>query len=351
MSIRIGNRAVGPDAPPFVIAELSGNHNRSLERALDLVRAAAAAGADAVKLQTFTADTMTLDLREREFMVNESDSPWKGRSLYDLYQEAALPWEWHRQIFDLCRELGVIGFSTPFDATAVDFLESLDIPCYKIASQELVDIPLIQRVAATGKPLFLSTGMATEDEIEDALGAAVAAGGEDLVLLKCTSTYPASPEDTNIRTIPHMSDHFGVPVGLSDHTLGIGVAVAGVALGAVAVEKHFTLSRSDGGVDAGFSLEPAELAALVTESRKAHQALGIVHYGPTEHERASLRYRRSLYVVRDLAADDVITAGDIRAIRPGLGLPPKHLSRLIGKTVRRSVLAGTPVSWDLIEDR
>lgn len=349
MSIKIGTRTVGPAEPPFIIAELSGNHNRSLDRALALVRAAAETGADAVKLQTFTADTMTLDLRDREFMVSEAGSLWKGRSLYDLYQEASLPWEWHERIFGLCRELGVIGFSTPFDATAVVFLESLGVPCYKIASQELIDLPLIRTVAATGKPLFLSTGMATEEEIEDALSAAIEAGAEDIVLLKCTSTYPASPEDTNIATIPHMSDHFGVPVGISDHTLGIGVAVASVALGSAAVEKHLTLNRADGGIDAPFSLEPAELRQLVEESRKVRQAVGSVHYGPTEHERPSLQYRRSLYIVQDLKAGDALTPENLRAIRPGLGLSPKHYAELLGRTVKTGVRRGTPMTWELVE--
>ena len=348
MGFFIANRRIGADAAPFVIAEMSGNHNQSLERALQIVDAAAATGAHAMKIQTYTADTMTLDLAEREFFIQDPKSLWVGRSLYDLYKEAATPWEWHKPIFDRCREHGMIGFSTPFDATAVDFLESLDVACYKIASFENTDLPLIRKVAATGKPLIISTGMASASEMDETVRAARNAGAQDLVLLKCTSTYPATPETTNIRSIPHMRELFGCEVGLSDHTMGIGVSVASVALGASVIEKHFTLRRADGGVDSSFSLEPAELKALVEETERAWQSLGHVSYGPTEAEKKSLVFRRSLYVVEDIAAGQVLTPANVRAIRPGLGLPPKYTETVMGKQVRVAVRRGTPLSWDLL---
>lgn len=346
--IVIGARRIGPSNPPFVIAEMSGNHNQSLERAMEIVEAAARAGAHALKLQTYTADTMTLDLAEGAFFIDDSDSLWKGNSLHALYQQAYTPWEWHAPIFERCRELGILCFSTPFDATAVDFLESLDVPAYKIASFENTDLPLIRKVAATGKPMIMSTGMATAEELDESVRAAREAGCEDLILLKCTSTYPATPEHTNILTIPAMRERFGCQVGLSDHTMGIGVAVASVALGATVVEKHFTLRRADGGVDSAFSLEPEELAMLVTESERAWQALGTVSFGPTEAERDSLKFRRSLYVTEDMRAGDVFTERNLRAIRPGLGLAPKHLDALLGKAVSQDVTRGTPLAWHLI---
>lgn len=346
--IQIGPFTIGENAPPFIIAEMSGNHNHSLERALAIVEAAAKAGAHAVKLQTYTADTMTLDIDEGEFFIDDPNNLWQGTSLYKLYQEAYTPWEWHRPIFERCRQLGLVGFSTPFDATAVDFLESLDVPCYKIAAFENTDIPLIRKVAATGKPLLISTGMATAAELDETVRTAREAGCRDIILLKCTSTYPASPENTNLLTIPHLRQLFGCQVGLSDHTLGVGVAVAAVALGANVIEKHFTLSREDGGVDAAFSMEPAEMALLVTETQKARQALGTVAYGPTKAEESSLKHRRSLYFASDLKAGTVIAPEHIRAIRPGLGLPPKYYEHLIGKRVCRDISRGTPVRWDLI---
>lgn len=347
-AIQIGRARIGRAHPPFIIAELSGNHNRSLERAFDIVRAAAAAGAHALKLQTYTPDSMTLDLDEREFRIADPGSPWTGTSLYKLYQEACTPWEWHEPIFRLARELGLTAFSTPFDEAAVEFLERLGVPCYKIASFENVDLSLIRRVAKTGKPLIISTGMATVAELEEAVTAAREAGGQSLILLKCTSTYPASPENTNLATIPHLRELFGCEVGLSDHTMGVGAAVASVAMGASVIEKHFTLRRADGGPDSSFSMEPAELATLVVETRRAWEALGQVSYGPTEAEKKSLLFRRSLYVCEDLKAGDVLTARNLRAIRPGLGLPPKFIDQLMGRRVVRAVKRGTPAHWDLI---
>lgn len=346
--LAIGPHLLGPGRPPLIIAELSGNHNGSLDRALELVDLAADAGAHAVKLQTYTADTMTIDLSEREFFISDPESLWEGESLYQLYQKAMTPWDWHEPIFNRCRERGVLGFSSPFDATAVDFLESLDVPCYKIASFENVDLPLIRKVAATGKPVIISTGMATIAEIDDAVTAAREAGCRDLVLLKCTSSYPAPPENSNLANIAHMAEMFDCHVGFSDHTLGIGVAVAAAAHGAVAIEKHFTLRRDDGGVDAAFSSEPDELALMVQETARAAVALGAVRYGPTEADRRSLQFRRSLYVVEDLRAGDRLTARNLRAIRPGLGLPPKHLDQLLGRRVSRDVARGTAASWDLV---
>lgn len=346
--IEINNRAIGKEQPPFIIAEMSGNHNQSLERALEIVRAAAASGAHALKLQTYTADTMTLDISEREFFIEDPKSLWKGRSLYNLYQEAHTPWEWHKPIFDLCRQLGMICFSTPFDDTSVDFLESLDVPCYKIASFENTDLPLIRKVAATGKPMIISTGMATVAELDETVQAAREAGCSDIILLKCTSTYPATPENTNIVTIPHLRELFGCEVGLSDHTMGVGVSVAAVALGATVIEKHFTLCRAHGGVDSTFSLEPEEMKELVIETERAWQALGKVSYGPTEKELKSLVFRRSLYVVRDMKAGEPFTSENVRAIRPGKGLAPKYFEVVIGKSASANLKQGTALGWEHI---
>jgi N-acetylneuraminate synthase len=347
-TIRIAGKTIGPGHAPFVIAEMSGNHNQSLERALEIVEAAAKTGAHALKIQTYTPDTMTLDLDEGEFHIADPKSLWAGSSLYKLYGEAYTPWEWHKPIFDRARELGIIAFSTPFDDSAVDFLESLDVPCYKIASFENTDLPLIRRVAATGKPLIISTGMASIAELDDTVRAARGAGCKDLILLKCTSTYPATAENTNILTIPHLRELFGCEVGLSDHTMGVGVSVASVALGAAVVEKHFTLKRSDGGVDSSFSMEPAEMAQLVVETERAWQALGQVSYGPTEAEKKSIQFRRSLYIVQDLQAGAVLTRENVRAIRPGLGLPTKYLEVILGKTVKRAAKRGAALTWDLL---
>lgn len=348
MSVQIGNRIIGKDQPPFIIAEMSGNHNQSLERALEIVEAAAKAGADALKLQTYTAETMTLDINEGEFFIDDPNNLWRGESLYKLYQKAYTPWEWHEAIFERCRELGLIAFSSPFDATAVDFLETLHVPAYKIASFENIDIPLIQKVARTGKPIIMSTGMASIAELDEAVQAAKEAGCKQLILLKCTSTYPATPENSNVATIPHMRQLFNCEVGLSDHTMGVGVAVASVALGGTVVEKHFTLSRAEGGVDSAFSLEPDELRALVVETKRAWQSIGKVTYGPTKVEEASLSHRRSLYIAEDLREGEVLTERNVRSIRPGHGLPPKYLETIIGRRVRKDVKKGSPLSWDLI---
>ena len=343
----ISNRKIDLSMTPFVIAEMSGNHNQSLERALEIVEAVANTGAHALKIQTYTPDTMTLDLNEREFHISDPKSLWAGTSLYKLYGQAFTPWEWHEAIFKRAKELGIIAFSTPFDATSVDFLESLDVPCYKIASFENTDLPLIRKVAATGKPMIISTGMASIAELDDTVRAARDAGCKDLVLLKCTSTYPATADNTNILTIPHMRELFGCEVGLSDHTMGVGVSVASVALGATVIEKHFTLNRADGGVDSSFSMEPAEMRQLVVETERAWQALGQVRYGPTLAEEKSIVFRRSLYVVKDLQAGEKLSTDNVRAIRPGLGLPTKYLDQVLGKTLKHAVTRGTAVRWDM----
>lgn len=347
--MHISHQAIGKDQPPFVIAEMSGNHNQSLERALAIVDAAARAGAHAVKLQTYTADSMTLDITEGEFVISDPTSLWQGRALHSLYQQAYTPWEWHAPIMARARAHGLHCFSSPFDEAAVDFLETLDVPCYKIASFECVDLPLIRKVAGTGKPLLISTGMATIAEIAEAVDTARAAGCKELVLFKCTSTYPASPENTNLRTIPHMRELFGCEVGVSDHTLGIGAAVAAVAFGASVIEKHFTLDRAEGGVDAAFSLEPSEFAGLVTETERAWQALGTVKYGPAQAEEKARMRRRSLYIAEDLAVGDVLTPLNLRRIRPGHGLPPKFYDVLLGRKVTKTVKKGTPLTWDMFE--
>lgn len=344
----INGRPVGLGAPPFVIAEMSGNHNQSLDRALAIVEAAAASGAHALKLQTYTADTMTIDVREGEFFIADSNSLWSGSSLYELYQQAHTPWEWHEPIFRRARELGMIPFSTPFDETAVDFLESLDVAVYKIASFENTDLPLIRKVAATGKPMIISTGMASVAELDETVRAAREAGCKDLVLLKCTSTYPSTPENTNIRTIPHLRDLFACEVGLSDHTMGCGAAVAAVALGATVIEKHFTLARADGGVDSAFSMEPEEMRILVTEAERAWQSLGKISYGATSAEKKSLVFRRSLYVVKDMEPGEIFSAENIRAIRPGLGLAPRWMDTVLGMPAKKALKRGTPLSWNLI---
>lgn len=349
-TIKIENQFIGHSHQPFIIAEMSGNHNQSLDKALEIVEAAAKSGAHALKLQTYTADTITLDVEEGEFFISDPNSPWKGNSLHKLYQKAYTPWEWHKSIFDRCNELGIIGFSTPFDETAVDFLESLDVPCYKIASFENNHLPLIKRVAQTGKPIIISTGLASEAELDEAVQTAKQNGCQEIILLKCTSTYPATPENSNILTIPHMRNLFNCEVGLSDHCLGNGVAVASVALGATVIEKHFTISISDGGVDSAFSIEPEEMKSLVAETKKAWQALGEIKYGPTEEEKNSLVFRRSLYIAENMEAGEIFNKKNLKVIRPGFGLAPKYYETLLGKKVSKKVKKGTPVTWELVSD-
>jgi pseudaminic acid synthase len=346
MTIEIAGRPIGAEHPPFVIAEMSGNHNQSLDRALAIVEAAAQAGVHALKLQTYTADTMTLDVRGGSFDISDPDSLWAGQNLHDLYKKAYTPWEWHAPIMKRASELGLICFSSPFDESAVDFLEDLGAPAYKIASFENNHIPLIEKAASTGKPLIISTGMASLGELDDAVRTVRDAGCTQLVLLKCTSTYPASPENTNLRTIPHLQDLFGCEVGLSDHTMGLGVSVAAVALGASIVEKHFTLARADGGVDSAFSLEPNELRNLVIETERAWRARGRVHYGPTEAELKSLVFRRSVYAAKDINVGETFTADNLRVVRPGNGLAPSLYGELIGRTARHRLKQGTPLNFD-----
>ena len=344
--IQIGGRPVGLAHKPFIIAEMSGNHNQSLDRALALVEAAAAAGVDALKLQTYTADTITMDTG---FTINEEGtSLWEGKNLYKLYEEAHTPWEWHAALFARARELGMLAFSSPFDETAVDFLETLDVPAYKIASFENAHWPLLRKVAATGKPVIVSTGAATLSEIDEAVRVLRDAGCRELVLLKCTSTYPASPTSTNLRTIPVLAETFNCPIGLSDHTMGVGASVAAVALGACVIEKHFTLRRADGGIDSAFSLEPAELKLLVEETERAHQALGTVQLCVQASEEKSRVFKRSIYVARPIAEGEVFTTENLRVIRPGDGLLPRHWDVVLGRRAARPLAAGTPLSWDAL---
>lgn len=341
----IGHLKIGKGHAPVVVAEISGNHNGSLDRALALVEAAKQAGVDAVKLQTYTPDTITLDVKEKEFLILDESSLWKGRDLYNLYQEAHTPWEWHATIFNRCRELGLLVFSTPFDETAVDFLEELNMPCYKVASPEIVDIPLIKMIAKTKKPVILSTGGASLEEIEEAVEAARSEGCKHLILLKCTMSYPAQPSDMNLMTLPHLAETFGTLVGLSDHTLGIGTAIASIPFGACMIEKHITLSKDEGGVDSAFSLEPEEFKQLVIETRNAWESLGKIHYGCLPSEKASFAHRPSLYFVEDLPAGTVVGPHHIRSVRPNNGLPPKEIDNVMGLILRHSVVRGTPVAW------
>lgn len=347
-SIKIGNVEIGAGHKPLIIAEMSGNHNQSLERALQIVEAAAEAGAHCLKLQTYTADTITLNIDRDEFLIQDPQNLWKGNSLYKLYDQAHTPWKWHEAIMKRANELGMICFSSPFDETAVDFLENLNVPAYKIASFENNHLPLIKKVAQTGKPMIISTGMATLTELEDAVTTARENGCKELILLKCTSSYPANPFNTNLKTIPHLKNLFNCQVGLSDHTMGIGVAVGAISLGATVIEKHFTLNREDGGVDSIFSLEPSEFRALVTDTERAWQALGSVSYGPTEEEKKSLQYRRSLYIGQDMKAGDNLTPINLRCVRPGLGIAPKFYDAILGKTVKQNVTKGTPVNFGFI---
>lgn len=346
--MRIAGRAVGAEAEPFIVAEVSGNHGGDLGRALSIIDAAADAGAHAVKFQTYTADTITIDSDADAFRVSDAHGLWGGRTLYDLYTEAATPWDWHDALFARARERGLIPFSSPFDATAIALLEGLDAPAYKIASLEIGDTALLRAVAATGKPVLLSNGAATMVEVATAIETLRAAGAADVVLLSCVSSYPADPHEAHVRSIPALRDAFGVTVGFSDHTPGIGASIAAVAMGAALIEKHVTLSRADGGVDAAFSLEPAELAALVTESRRAWQSLGTATPSVTAGEAESRRLRRSLWVVRDVAAGEAVTAENVRSIRPAGGLEPIEWDRVRGRAFRGGVARGTPLTWDLL---
>ncbi len=342
--MKIGGRQIGSGQGTYIVAEISANHGRSFEKAVELIHAAKEASADAIKLQTYTPDTLTINSSEKCFHIGKG-TLWEGKNLYQLYAEADTPWDWQPKLKILAEELDLDCFSTPFDDSAVDFLENMQVPAHKIASFELVDIGLLRKVAMTGKPIIMSTGMATLAEIDEAVRAVREAGCAQLALLKCTSAYPAPPEEMNLRTIPHMSEAFGVPVGLSDYTLGISVPVAAVALGACIIEKHLTLYRSEGGPDAAFSLEPAEFKAMVSAVRAAEKALGRVNYEVTEKEAASRVFRRSLFVVEDVKAGEVFTSKNVRSIRPGHGMPPKYLSNVIGRQASQDLARGTPLSW------
>jgi len=346
--MKIGNYNIGVNHRPFIIAEMSGNHNQSLDRALQIVEKAAFTGVQAIKLQTYTADTITMNVTENEFVISDKNSLWAGRTLYDLYDEAHTPWSWHKPIMDKAKELNLLCFSSPFDLTSVDFLDNLNVPAYKIASPEITHLPLIEKVAKTGKPMIISTGMATVSEIGEAVSTARENGCNDIVLLKCTSSYPASPQNSNILTIPNMREVFGCEVGLSDHTLGIGVAIASIAYGATIIEKHFTLKRSEGGVDSAFSMEPDEMKLLNTESITAWQALGKIQYGIDVSEAASFPFRQSIYVSKDLKKGSVLSEDNIRIVRPGFGLEPKFWDIVLGLKINRDVRKGTGVSWELI---
>ena len=347
--MKIGKRNISTEHKPFIIAELSANHNQSLERALKLVKKAAESGADAVKLQTYTADTMTFSIKSEEFMIRDESSPWNGRHMYDLYDEAHTPWDWHKQIFDYAKELNLLAFSSPFDDTAVDFLESLDVPAYKIASFECIDTQLIKKVASTGKPMIISTGMASSDEIDDAVETAKINGCTDLCLLKCTSTYPASPKYANVSSIDAMRSKYKCEVGLSDHTLGVGVACAAISYGASIVEKHITLNSNEDGIDSSFSMDPKEFSLLVSETNKAWESKGKVHFGETDSEKNSRKRRRSLYFSEDLSEGTLISEAHIKRVRPGNGLKPKYYEEIIGKTLNKNVKMGQPIKWDDIK--
>ena len=347
--MKIGKRNISTEHKPFIIAELSANHNQSLERALKLVKKAAESGADAVKLQTYTADTMTFSIKSEEFMIRDESSPWNGRHMYDLYDEAHTPWDWHEQIFNYAKELNLLAFSSPFDDTAVDFLESLDVPAYKIASFECIDTQLIKKVASTGKPMIISTGMANSDEIDDAVETAKMYGCTDLCLLKCTSTYPASPKHANISSIDAMRSKYKCEVGLSDHTLGVGVACAAISYGASIIEKHLTLNSNEDGIDSSFSMNPTDFSLLVSETNKAWESKGKVHFGVTDSEKNSRKRRRSLYFSEDLSEGTLISETHIKRVRPGNGLKPKYFEEIIGKTLNNDVKMGQPIKWDDIK--
>lgn len=347
-SLKIESRLIGEDYEPFIIAELSGNHQQSYELAISMIDAAAKAGADAIKLQTYTADSMTLNLDKDEFVIHEKNSLWAGESLYALYGKAATPYEWHQGLFEHANKLGLIAFSSPFDEAAVDFLETLDVPCYKIASFENTDIPLIRRIARTGKPIIMSTGMASLEELEESVGVLRESGCKELILLKCTSAYPSPAEDINLATLADLKNQFSCVVGLSDHTTGIEISLAACALGANVIEKHFVLDRSAGGLDAAFSIEPNELEALVVQSKRISAAIGQVDYGNTLSDKEAKYYRRSIYISKDVNEGEILTDKNVKVIRPSLGLAPKYYDQVIGKTAKTALAKGTPLSWDLL---
>ena len=345
----IGKYKISKEDKPFIVAEMSGNHNKSLDRAIKIVEAAAESGAHMLKLQTYTADTLTINSKNSDFLISDSKSLWKGKTLYDLYKEACTPWEWHEKIFKRCNELSMLCFSTPFDETAVDFLEKLNVPAYKIASFENIHLPLIKKVAQTGKPVIISTGLAIETEIEEAVEALKIGGCKQFCLLKCTSAYPASPENSNILTIPDLRKKFNCEVGLSDHTLGIGVALAAISHGATIIEKHFTLDRNDGGVDSSFSIEPNDMKILIKESVRTWQSLGNISYGPTDPEKGGLKLRRSIYIVKNIESGQKLTKENLRIIRPGKGLAPKYYEELLGRKVNKNLEQGTALTWNMLE--
>jgi pseudaminic acid synthase len=346
MDIAINGRVIGPEHPPYIVAEMSANHNKDFSRAMEIIKAAQEAGADAVKLQTYTPDTITIDCDNKYFRIK--GTPWQGKKLYELYEEAYTPWDWQPELMRVANDLGLDFFSTPFDGSAVDFLEKMKVPAYKVASFEIVDIPLLRKIARTGKPIILSTGMATLDEIRESVETVMDEGNQKIALLRCVSAYPAPPDEMNLRTIPHLAETFGVPVGISDHTLGSAVAIAAVSLGACIVEKHLTLSRSDSGPDSAFSLEPSEFKEMVKEVRTAEKAIGKVCYDVTDGQRPSLVFRRSLFVVKDVKAGEPFTKANVRAIRPGHGLHTRELERVLGKRAKVDIRMGTPLSWKLI---
>lgn len=349
--IKIAHKELGDGCKPFIVAELSGNHQQDYALAEKMIEAAADAGADAIKLQTYTPDTMTLDMHHDEFMVNENNSLWEGESLYELYAKASTPWEWHKPLFDKAKLLGLIAFSSPFDASAVDFLETLDVPCYKIASFENNDLPLIKKVAKTGKPVIISTGMASQNEINELLITIRATGNDQIILLKCTSNYPADASDSHLATMTDMQETYDCLVGLSDHSAGISVSLAGVALGACLVEKHFVLDREAGGVDSAFSIEPLELKNLVIESEKVSRAIGIVQYGGSENEQQSKKYRRSIYCSKEIKKGEILSKNNIKIIRPGFGLAPKYFERILGTTANQDISIGTAIDWAFFDKK
>ncbi len=346
--MKIKKRIIGQKQKPFIVAEMSGNHNQSLSMALKIVRAAAKAGVDCLKLQTYTPDTLTLNVNRKDFLIRDKKSLWKGQKLYNLYKKAYTPWKWHKPIFQYAKKLGLMCFSTPFDDTAVDFLEKLEVPAYKIASFENTDLPLIKKVIKTGKPIIISTGMASLKELKETVNFVKKNGCKNFALLKCTSQYPANPKNSNILTIPNMKKIFGCEIGISDHTLGIGASIAAVSHGASIIEKHFILNRKSGGVDSSFSLEPNEMKSLVIESKRAWESLGKISYGATVGEKKSVQFRRSLYIAENMKKGEFFNSKNLRIVRPGFGIEPKYYGKIIGKKIKKNAKKGTPVSWNLI---